>query len=68
MEQQFFSLRQAALLFGFRSEGALRKAFERGQLPKGCLVRIGKRQLRVDKLKLERWLRGRKHPREDRLP
>lgn len=55
---KFLSLGEAAPLFGFRTGPALRKQFERGNLPGDCLVRVGPRGLRVDVDRLSAALRA----------
>lgn len=54
----FMPIAEAATLFGFKTGSALRKSFERGNLPAKFLVRIGAKALRVDVPGLEEWLRS----------
>lgn len=54
---KFLPLAEAAQSFGFKTGPAMLKAFRRGLLPGGCLLRVGERGLRVDVDRLSEAIR-----------
>lgn len=55
---RFVSIAEAAAAFGYATGTAMRKAFERGNLPVECLLRAGPKTLRVDVERLAVWMRN----------